>query len=155
MWAGGPFGAHHRNETVSASAQMRSWAPVDMRQAFRFLLVGGLNTSVGYAFYAALVIVGLPLWLCVAGATALALFFNFFSYGALVFGTTGLRRLPRFLMFYAVLGLVNFLLLRVLGWAGFGPLLAQALVLPLLAAAGYLGMRRLIFDRKPGAAAGG
>ena len=119
----------------------------------RFLLVGGLNTAFGYASYALLVLAGLPLHLAVAGSTTLALLFNFASYGGLVFGSTKLRLLPRFLLFYGALGLLNFGLLRALTGAGVGPLPAQALLLPVLALCGYVGMRWLVFRGQPGPAA--
>jgi len=114
----------------------------------RYVIVGGLNTGFGYASYAVLVLLGLPLGLAVAGSTVLALLFNFYSYGALVFGSTAGRLLPRFLGFYVVLGLANFALLRALAGAGAGPLLAQMLLLPLLAAGGYFGLRRFVFGQR-------
>jgi putative flippase GtrA len=111
----------------------------------RYLAVGGLNTAFGYASYAAFVLAGAPLWLAVSGSTLLAFFFNFVSYGGLVFGDTSFRLLPRFLTFYAGFGGLNFLLLRGLTWSGLGPLLAQAVLLPVLAVVGFVGMRRFVF----------
>jgi len=111
----------------------------------RFLVVGGVNTAFGYVSYAVLVLVGTPLWLAVAGATGLAFLFNFFSYGGLVFGSTSRRLLPRFLGFYVALGTLNFVLLRLLGWGGLSPLIAQAILLPALATCGYLGLRSFVF----------
>ena len=90
-------------------------------------------------------VVGSPLWLSVGGATTLAFLFNFLSYGGLVFGSVSYRLLPRFLVFYAALGGLNFSLLSVLVWLGPGQLLAQAMLLPVLAATGYLGMRGFVF----------
>ena len=111
----------------------------------RFVLTGALNTGFGYASYAALVLTGMPLWLAVMGSTAMAILFNFYSYGGLVFGNTSARVMPRFLAFYAALGLVNFGLLHLLGMIGLGPLLAQALLLPVLAVLGFAGMRQFVF----------
>jgi len=111
----------------------------------RFVAVGGLNTAFGYASYAGFVLVGSPLWLAVGGSTLLAFLFNFFSYGGLVFGSTSRRLLPRFLLFYLALGSLNFVLLCVLGGLGFGPLVAQAVLLPVLAGCGYLGLRGFVF----------
>jgi len=113
----------------------------------RYLAVGGLNTAFGYLCYAAFVLGGAPIWLAVSSSTVLAILFNFFSYGGLVFGNTSHRLLPRFLVFYASLGGLNFLLLRALIWAGLGPLWAQALLLPVLAGVGFVGMRRFVFDK--------
>lgn len=114
----------------------------------RFVLTGLLNTGFGYASYAALVLTGMPLWLAVSAATLLAILFNFYSYGGLVFGKTSRRYLPAFLAFYAALGLGNYLALKALTQAGVGPLIAQALLVPLLAITGYLGMRLLVFREK-------
>ena len=115
----------------------------------RFLGVGGLNTAFGYASYAAFVLAGAPIGIAVAGSTTLAFFFNFASYGGLVFGNTSYRLFPRFIAFYVCLGGLNFLLLRTLIWGGLGPLLAQALLLPVLAGVGFTGLRRFVFHAKP------
>jgi putative flippase GtrA len=117
----------------------------EIRKFARFLATGLLNTGFGYVAYAAFVLTGLPLWLAVSAATTLALIFNFFSYGGLVFGSTSRRDLPRFLLFYGVLGGLNFVMLRLLGQLGVGPLIAQAVLLPVLAGFGYFGMRWFVF----------
>jgi putative flippase GtrA len=120
----------------------------------RFIAVGGLNTIFGYVSYAAFVLVGAPLWLAVSGATLLAFLFNFISYGGIVFGSTSYLLLPRFLIFYLGIGVLNFVLLRALTSLGVGPLWAQAILLPVLAATGFVGMRRFVFrGDKPGVAA--
>ena len=94
--------------------------------SLRYLAVGSLDTAFGYLCYAAFVLAGAPIWLAVSSSTVLAILFNFFSYGGLVFGDTSHRLLPRFLVFYAFLGGPNFLLLRALIWAGLGRLGAGA-----------------------------
>jgi putative flippase GtrA len=111
----------------------------------RFLAVGGLNTAFGYVSYAAFVLAGAPLWLAVSGSTVLAFLFNFISYGGIVFGSTSYLLLPRFLIFYVGLGGLNFVLLRVLAGFGVGLLLAQAILLPVLAIVGFVGMRKFVF----------
>jgi putative flippase GtrA len=113
----------------------------------RYVAVGGLNTAFGYFGYAVFVLAGAPIWLAVSSSTVLAVLFNFFSYGSLVFGDTSRRLLPRFIVFYACLGSLNFLLLRALIWGGLGPLWAQALLLPVLAGVGFVGMRRFVFHK--------
>jgi putative flippase GtrA len=114
----------------------------------RFVATGLLNTGFGYASYAAMVLTGMPLWLAVGAATLLAIAFNFYSYGGLVFGKTHKRYMPAFLAFYAALGLANYLALKALTEAGIGPLVSQAILVPLLAITGYLGMRLLVFREK-------
>lgn len=113
----------------------------------RFLTVGLLNTGFGYASYSAIVFLGAPLWMAVAGSTVLGIVFNFYSYGGLVFNETSRHLLPRFLIFYAALGSVNFLALRGVAGLGVSPYLAQAIMLPVLAAGGYFGLRAFVFTR--------
>ena len=48
-------------------------------------------------------------------------------------------------MFNAVMGGLNFVALRALEARGLGPLIAQALLVPILAAGGYFGMRAFVF----------
>ncbi len=117
----------------------------ELLRIMRFLAVGLLNTGFGYSCYAAFVLADAQLWLAISGSTVLGILFNFLTYGGLVFGTTAQRLLPRFLLFYSGLGTLNFMLLRLLIWLGPGPLLAQAILLPLLAAIGYFGMRTFVF----------
>jgi len=112
---------------------------------FRFLVAGGVNTAFGYASYAAFILAGAPLWLAVSGSTVLAMLFNFFTYGRFVFGSNAIALLPRFVLFNAAMGVCNFVALRALEARGFGPLLAQALLVPFLAAGGYFGMRAFVF----------
>jgi hypothetical protein len=65
----------------------------------------------------------------------------------LVFGRTSPLLLPRFLLFYLVLTLANVALLEALTALDVGPLWAQAILLPFLAATGFLGMRRFVFGQ--------
>lgn len=111
----------------------------------RFLAVGGLNTAFGYVSYASFVLAGTPLWLAVSGSTVLGFLFNFISYGRLVFGSTSYLLLSRFLMFYVGIGVLNFVLLRALMLLDIGPLWAQGILLPVLAAIGFIGMQRFVF----------
>jgi putative flippase GtrA len=120
----------------------------EWRRALRFLAVGGANTGFGYACYASFVLAGAPLWLAVGGSTVLAVLFNFISYGRLVFRNTSWRRLPCFLLFYLGLGGLNFTLLRLLVRSGLGALPAQAVLLPVLAVCGYLGLRAFVFGEQ-------
>jgi putative flippase GtrA len=124
----------------------------EWRRALRFLAAGAVNTGFGYACYAGFVLAGAPLWLAVGGSMALGFLFNFMSYGRHVFRSTSLQQLPRFLLFYLRLGGLNFVLLRLLARAGLGSLLAQAVLLPVLALCGYLGLCAFVF-REQGARA--
>lgn len=122
----------------------------ELYRVARYICVGLLNTAFGYGAYCALLLAGAPLWLAVAGSTILGVLFNFYSYGGLVFGGASHKFLPRFLMFYLLLGSFNFVFLRIVMAFGLGSFVAQALALPILAVCGYYGMRSFVFrSRNP------
>jgi putative flippase GtrA len=118
----------------------------ELRRFATFLVVGGLNTLVGYAIYAALILLGLPSPAAVVLGTIFGVLFNFFSTGRVVFKTLSGKLLPRFLGVYAVQMGLNIAAITLLERFGVGPLLAGALVLPPLAIFSYLAMRRFVFS---------
>ncbi len=71
-----------------------------LRRFARFVVVGGLNTGFGYACYALLLWLGVPLEASLLGATVLGLFFNFLTTGRLVFADARASLLPRFIAAY-------------------------------------------------------
>lgn len=71
-----------------------------VRRFARFVVVGGLNTAFGYACYALLLWLGVPLEASLLGATVLGLFFNFLTTGRLVFADERGSLLPRFVAAY-------------------------------------------------------
>jgi len=115
----------------------------------KFLVVGGLNTVVGYGLFAAFIIAGLGAPLALALATVLGVLFNFKSFGLLVFRNGDGRLLPRFVAVYAGQYVVNLMCLRWLAALDLSPLLAQLLLLPPLSLASFLLMRRLVFRARP------
>lgn len=87
--------------------------PPDVRQFVRFLLVGALNTAFGYGIYGVLLWLGLGLPLSLLGATILGILFNFVSTGRLVFRDFAWRRLPGYLVTYALVWLLG---TGIIGW---------------------------------------
>jgi putative flippase GtrA len=121
----------------------------EMRTLVAFLAVGGLNTLVGYGLFAIFVLVGLSLTVALTFATILGVLFNFQSIGRLVFRSDHRGRLPRFIIVYAVQFGINLGLLHALHAAGLSPLLSQLAILPPLAIASFLAMRRFVFRTNP------
>jgi putative flippase GtrA len=115
------------------------------RRFFVFLLVGGLNTAVGYGLFAAFIFLGADTSLALAAATILGVLFNFKSIGRLVFESGNVRLLPRFVGIYAVQFGINLAALKALESTGASPLLAQLLILPPLAVASFIMMRHFVF----------
>ncbi|MDO5896964.1 GtrA family protein [Agrobacterium sp. Azo12] len=98
----------------------------------RFLLVGLLNTLVGYSVFCLMIWLGLHYSVASAVATVLGVAFNFKSTGKLVFGCNDDRRIVRFVLVYViiycvnVIGLALLLRLGIEAYAG-----AIVLILPL------------------------
>jgi putative flippase GtrA len=143
-----------RTAPLLARAKAASGAAYGSRP-LRFLVIGALNTAVGYAiFYVTLAVTGGSFVALVVMMT-LGVLFNFFSTGTLVFNSRDRRLLHRFIGVYGVVFLVNFVCLRALEGLGVGSALAQALLTPFLAYLSYRLNRDFVFpdDRKAGTAA--
>jgi putative flippase GtrA len=108
------------------------------QRLIRFIAVGVLNTAVGYALYALLVLAGLSPQPALAVAFALGVLWNYVTHARLVFGTEGYRRLPVYAAAYAAIYGVNaFALARALAY-GFHPLAAQAVLAVVMAGLSFL-----------------
>lgn len=128
---------------------------------FKFLLVGGTNTVVGYVVYGALyqfvfraVPLGYVISLVISYAISIVL--AFYLYRRFVFKVTGhvVRDFIRFVGVYAVAITVNIVALTVLvEFAHVPPLIAQLIVIVATTLLSYFGHREVSFRRtaEPGA----
>ncbi|QOF79247.1 GtrA family protein [Variovorax sp. 38R] len=114
-------------------------------QLLRFLVVGGLNTAVGYALFAVLSWAGLPYPLAIGLATIAGVAFNFQSTGRLVFGGAPLSLLWRFVAAYVLVYLINIGAVALLLRAGLNVYVANALVILPLALISFVLQRRFVF----------
>ena len=122
-------------------------APALDRRFIGFLVAGGVNTMFGYTVYSGQVLLGVVPHVAVTVSTVAGVLFNFLTTSA-AFRSRDLRKLPRFLAVYAIMLSLNILLLEVAMRAGLGPLLAQAVILPIFALT-FLAMRRFVFAAAP------
>lgn len=113
---------------------------------FRFLLVGGLNTAVGYGMYAALVLIGIDYRIAITILTVLTILFNFVTYGHLVYGNTRKRLIVRFICVYGLIYVLNQAMLIGLVTHGVGELLAQAAVLPIIVLTSFFLNKVWVFN---------
>ncbi len=118
----------------------------EVRQFIKFLIVGGLNTLVGYAIFSAFILIGTASAVAVIATTIIGALFNFASTGWIVFRSSETTLLPRFMIVYAGQGVVNIAMLRALETIGFTPLVAQALLLPLITILSFAAMRQFVFN---------
>lgn len=98
----------------------------------KFLGVGVLNTVVGYAIYAVLILLNVPYLAALLIATVAGVTFNYFSIGRLVFKSKGgLNVVAKFIAAYGVVYFVNAAGLAVLiKYFQLGPYIGQALCVP-------------------------
>jgi putative flippase GtrA len=115
----------------------------ELSRIARFLVAGLVNTCFGYAVYALLVLVGVAAQLALLIAFAVGVAFNYFTTARFVFSTRGFGKLPVYAAVYAAIYAGNAAALFLATTNGVGPLLAQALILPLTAVATYVAMRRV------------
>jgi putative flippase GtrA len=120
-------------------------------QFLRFLFVGALNTAFGYGVFAALVLSGMAPAPALVATYVVGILFNFFTTRRLVFGHAGSpSTFLRFVAAYGVIYLFNAALFELVGMAGIGPLLGQALCLPVVAVFSFLLFKLHVFRTIPG-----
>ena len=116
-----------------------------VRLFIKFIIVSGVNTAVGYALFAS-ILLGASSGIAVLASTTLGTLFNFASTGRIVFGSSTSALLPRFMVVYAVQCVVNIALLHNLEAAGVPPLVAQAILIPFVAVLTFLALRHFVFN---------
>ena len=77
------------------------------KQIINFIMVGVLNTIVGYALYAMFISLGFNYILAVVFATILGVLFNFKTIGKYVFGSHDNSLIVKFFAVYLVVFIVN------------------------------------------------
>jgi putative flippase GtrA len=126
----------------------RSLRGVARRQFARFLLVGTLNTSLGYLLFGAFVQTGWSQETALLFAMIIAVLAGFATNARLVFGNTDWRRMGWFVAAYAVFYWMNVGLLHLLASQGLEPLLAQALCLPVMTPLSFFVNKFLVFGSR-------
>src|SRR5262245_31321361 len=113
-------------------------------QFSRFLMIGCLNTAVGYGLFAAFILLGLPSALALLIATVIGVLFNYWSTGRLVFARRASSRLWLFVLCYAVIYVVNRSFVR-RERMSVPALLPQALLSPPIVGLAFLLNKYLVF----------
>lgn len=117
-------------------------------QFIRYVLVGCMNTAVGYGLFALCILIGLPSPVSLAISTVIGVMFNYFSTGRLVFAWRDLRRLGLFVLGYALNYGLNAAALLELERMGISPLLAQAMLLPVFVLLAFIFNKFVVFRRR-------
>lgn len=113
----------------------------------RYLLVGGVNTVFGYSVFALLFFLGLHYSIALFFATVAGVFFNFKTFGSLVFGRSDWRLIWKFLVVYGVLYGVNVFLVFVFLNFLSDVYMANALAIIFIAGLGFYLNRRYVYEK--------
>lgn len=114
---------------------------------FRFLVVGVINTAVGYALFSFFIFLGIHYSLAALLGTILGIMFNFKSTGKLVFRNKDNSRFFKFCGVYGVTYLVNIAALKVFKSANFSMYAAGAVLTLPLAFLSFMLNRKFVFPR--------
>lgn len=82
----------------------------------KFLGVGVINTLFGYGIFALFLFLGLHFSLASLIGTILAVIFNFFTTGRIVFNNKNNLLIWKFILVYAILYLINLFLLSIINY---------------------------------------
>ena len=96
----------------------------------RFLVVGALNSAVGYGLFLIALAIMPSTFIALCASTMTAVLFNFFTTGGLVFGSRDPRRVLRFYGVYAIVFAYNAIGLAALEHAGLDPRWGAIVLLP-------------------------
>ncbi len=118
-------------------------------QFLKFLVVGALNTLFGYSVFAGLVLAGVPPVPALVLTYVVGVLFNFMTTRRFVFSRSPRASLLRFIGAYVVIYFFNLGLYKALEAAGGGPLVAQALCLPVVAVFSFLLFKFQVFRDRP------
>ncbi|MCX7114390.1 MAG: GtrA family protein [Gammaproteobacteria bacterium] len=77
------------------------------QQLFNYILVGGINTILGYLVYAFCIFLGMDYPLAAFFSTVFAVIFNYKTVGKFVFKNTGNGIFVKFMLMYLVMYLFN------------------------------------------------
>ena len=122
---------------------------VDVWRFAKFLVIGGVNTAVGYGLYALfLLLTPLGPQPSLALAFALGVLWNYVSTGRFVFNSRGFGRLPAYVAAYLAVYVLNAQALSMAIAAEWSPLVAQAALLPFAAVLTYVALTQVFAERR-------
>ena len=118
-----------------------------LKRFIKFLFVGLVNTGFGYGVYALLVIFGTPPQIALLLSFVIGVLWNYLTTARFVFEVSGFGRLPAYGLCYVVIYGLN---AGTLQWAlntGIAPLLAQAILTPIVAVISFVLLSMVMRER--------
>jgi putative flippase GtrA len=114
-------------------------------QFARYLLVGGINTSLVYCVYALGVYLGAAYPVALAIALVFGIVIGFNAQGRFVFSERSTATFFRYLASWLVMYAINVAIIALLRHFGVDPYLAGALAVPVMAVLSFVVLRLLVF----------
>lgn len=111
----------------------------------RYLFAGALNTGFGLIVYSALAATTLPTLAVLVLSNCAGVAFNFFTTGGMVFRDLGVARLPRFILTYGLVVLIDWLLISRLSPLVGGRLIAMLIIVAPMTGFTYVLQSRFVF----------
>lgn len=114
----------------------------------RFFFVAGINTAFGYGVFVLFLLIGLHYVLAGFLATVIGIFFNFKTYGILVFKNKSNKLILRFLFVYFVTYCVAISFIWAFSLVNVNHYIASAIIAIPNALLGYYLNKKLVFENK-------
>ncbi len=114
----------------------------------RFLKAGVVNTIFGISVYSVCIFFDIVVWLALFISMIFGIAFNFLTFGSYAFRALSFGRLPRFVMCYLFIYVINLISLIVISiWLN-NKILSQIIISIPLALVSYYFMNRFVFCKK-------
>lgn len=119
-----------------------------IKQFAKFILVGILNTLVGFSLYAIFLAVGTNFKVALLLSTCFGIIFNFFSTGRLVFVETNSSLILNFVLVYAFSYWLNIACINLFLQFGINKYGAFLISAPILSLTSFFLMKLFVFTRR-------
>lgn len=124
--------------------------PFNVPKLIKFLLVGCLNTMVGFiVFSVAIYLTDKNIGLSLAANIGTGIIFNFFSYGLAVFKALGINQFAKFALVYVFLYIINYGAIYLMTGYNINIYVAQFINLFYLAPVSYILLSTWVFGGNP------
>lgn len=117
----------------------------NLMQFGKFLVVGLMNTVIGYSIFVFLTILDFGPSAALICTYAIAVPINYFTTGKLVFDISSFKSFLLFIMSYITIYCINLFALKLLIKTGLSQILAQALIVPFIAVLSFAMFKMLVF----------
>ena len=111
----------------------------------RFIIAGGANTVFGFIIYSICILTGSAVWVALLISTTFGTAFNFLTASSYVFRELSLSRIPRFIICYLIIYLINLMLIDLVSIWLKNMITAQAIISLPLASLSYILMKHFVF----------